>query len=694
MSTIVRRFQLSTSTCFVLEFGDLYIRFFANAQQVTQSGSPYEIASPYAEADLFGLQFVQVNDVMYITHKDYAVRSLIRTADDDWTLAEVDFDQPAFLDENLTTTTITPSGLTGSITLLASPDIFDALHVGSFWRIGHLREASTLSHDIDANESSSTIEVFGPFTLRSYGTWTADLLFQQSTDGGTTWETVHKIVGKSDQNLEIKGTAEEECLMRVTVQNYTSATSARATIEREDAVIYGIVEITAVNSGGSATATVIETLYAATATTYWAEGAWSGYRGYPRACTLHEQRLVFGGTAYQPSTLWGSVIDDFENFNRGEGNDDDSYVFTLAGLELNAVQWLASLKALLVGTTGSEWRVIGDELGGVITPSKVSAKQFSFEGSEYVQAENTGKAVMFVGRKGRILWEILPEGDSFTVTDLTLLAEHLTLAGGISQISWQRDARILWCVTSDGRLLGCTYNREQATLGWHRHETSGSFRSVTTIYGDTDAQDEVWFIVERVVDSAQVFYVERLNPADWEAREDYFGVDCGLSYDGSPETIFGGLTHLVGKTVVALVDGVVYSGLVVDAHGEVQLPSGVSGSVVHIGLAFTSLLSPFRLDADAQLGVHLGKTKTIDELSLRVYRSAGITYYFGATANTVLNLKPKDGQVATGLFGATEAEDQPLQMATKHDTDAQLTIRQTDPLPLTVLAMRVGYAVS
>lgn len=693
MAAILRRFQFSVSSSYVLEFGDLYLRFYVNGVQIDSSGSPYEIVTPYLEEDLLALQLVQVNDVVYICHPDYEVQKLIRNGDADWDLDEVVFDEPPFLDENLTTTTLTASHTTGAArTLTASAALFDVAHVGSYWRIGHLREADTLSHDIDANESSTTIEVFGPYTLRSYGTWTADLLFERSLDAGSTWETLHKVVGRSDQNLEIKGTTEEECLMRVTVQNFSSATAARATIEREDAVIYGIVEVTGYSSPTIVTVTVIETLYATTATELWAEGAWSPYRGFPRSCTLHEQRLVFGGTDHQPSTLWGSVIDDFENFERGT-NDDDSYVFTLAGLELNAIQWLASLKALLVGTTGSEWRVIGDEIGGVITPTKVSAKQFSYFGSEYLQAENTGEAVLFLERKAKRLREVRPNGDSFEVSDLLLVAEHLTRDGYVVQTAWQRDARILWCITSDGRCIAMTYNREQAVLGWHRHVTDGDFRSVATIYGDVDAQDEVWFVIERTINSAQVFYVERLNPEPWEERADYYGVDSGLSTaDGAtPAGSFAGLSHLAGQTVDALVDGVVYAGLEVDPHGEVNLPSGVTGSKVHIGLPFTSLLSPFRLDADTQLGIHLGRSKRIDSLSARLYRSAGVTYDFGGN---VLAVKLRPNQPALGLIGQDEADDVALTLATENSSDPRLTIRQSQPLPLTVQAMRIGYAVS
>lgn len=51
----------------------------------------YEISTPYLEADLGDLVFVQSADIITITHPSYAVRDLSRTGDISWTLAAVTF---------------------------------------------------------------------------------------------------------------------------------------------------------------------------------------------------------------------------------------------------------------------------------------------------------------------------------------------------------------------------------------------------------------------------------------------------------------------------------------------------------------------------------------------------------------------------------------------------------------------------
>jgi hypothetical protein len=95
------------------------------------SGKVYEIVSPYAEADLDELQFVQSADVLYIVHEDYAPRKLSRTGDAAWTLTAIDFLDGPFGSVNTdTANTLTPSGTTGSITVTAVNDTFVSTDVG------------------------------------------------------------------------------------------------------------------------------------------------------------------------------------------------------------------------------------------------------------------------------------------------------------------------------------------------------------------------------------------------------------------------------------------------------------------------------------------------------------------------------------------------------------------------------------
>lgn len=695
-------FEFSTSTSFIIEVGDFYMRFFTNGQPVMSGGSPYEISTPYAVADVFALKHQQINDVVYITHPDYPVYKLTRLADDNWTIAAVAFDTPAMLDENTTDTTITVDGDTGSISMVASADIFQPGHVGSYWRLGFIRDAFSLGYDIAANATSNGYSFIGTWSLRTYGIWEADIAIERRLEGSSTWFRLFTVSGKSDRNIDETGEAEAGAEYRFVVENYVSNTGGRLVFESPDSIGYGFVQITDVGSGMEATATVIEDLKylryigdpdGVPTTTFWAEGAWSDVRGYPRAVTVHEQRLLFGGTSFQPSTWWGSVVDDYENFLYGS-EDDAAYMLTLAGLQLNMIQWMVSSTALIIGTSGGEWAVSGDQTGATITGTRVDAKQQSSFGSEYIAALEQGGQVLFVQRKGLRLREVgySIENGAYNANDLTAFASHLT-AGGMVMFAFQRDPTpTLWVVTSDGQLLGLTYDREQNVVGWHRHETSGTFEAVACIYGDTDADDEVWVVVARMVGTQTVRFVERLNPVHWTAKADAFFVDCGLTYDGSPATTFT-IAHLPDTEIDVLADGKPILGVMTNGAGQFTLDT--PASIVQAGLRFTSELKPFRFDADSNVGAHAGRVKRITTASLRLMRSSGGQYVF--------NGEEKDIEIPQGtsipdptnppIIGDLAPVDVPVDFYTGHEYDPTFVVRQSDPLPLSVVLMQVGYDV-
>ena len=102
-------FEFSTTQTYILEFGNTYIRFYKDKGQIQDSGSAYEISSPYLTAELFEIKFAQSADVMYITHPNHEVMKLSRTGHTSWTLAEVAFTDGPYLATNSTTTTLTPA---------------------------------------------------------------------------------------------------------------------------------------------------------------------------------------------------------------------------------------------------------------------------------------------------------------------------------------------------------------------------------------------------------------------------------------------------------------------------------------------------------------------------------------------------------------------------------------------------------
>lgn len=138
--TVLMGFEFNVENAYQVEVGDAYFRFYTQHAQIQSGGSPYEIVSPYAATDLLDsnklplYQTAQSADVMFIVHSDYAVRSLNRTTDTNWSVNTIEFNDGPYLPENDSATTLTLSGTTGSVTVTASADAFVSTDVGRLIR--------------------------------------------------------------------------------------------------------------------------------------------------------------------------------------------------------------------------------------------------------------------------------------------------------------------------------------------------------------------------------------------------------------------------------------------------------------------------------------------------------------------------------------------------------------------------------
>ena len=697
-------FNFSTTTTFILEIGHLYIRFFASRTQVLSGGSPYEISSPYQEADLKELQITQINDVVYIAHANYPPYKLSRIADTNWTLTKVSWLTPPTMDENITTTTITPSAASGNISLHASSAIFQSAHVGSQWQLLWVRNTGSLTGSINANGYSTgyttgSIDLTGNWDFYTFGTWNATIRILRNSEANvnagifdvTKMEVIREWTSASDRNVTANGTETDRCQLVVQILNYTSNTNGRFTLESRDFKTGGVVTITSYAGPQDVYATVNSWLgnSYATPTVYWSEGAFSDVQGYPKAVTMHQQRLFFGGNKTKPNTLWGSQINDFENFKTG-ALDTDSLRFTLAASEGNRINWMLSQQQLLIGTTGDEWSIGAADTSKAFSASNVLARRQSSYGSKYMRAIMVNDVMLFVQRNGRKVRELVYsfQKDGWVAADLTLLAEHIT-QGQINEIAYQSQPdAILWGINGNGYLTGMTYERDQQVVGWHRHVTDGTFESVATCYGN-GTEDEVWMVVNRTINGATVRYIEsfRLNwryTLDQSDKTNWFYVDAGKQIvNGSPSATVTGLSHLIGKTVSILADGNQHPPLVVDGTGSITLQ--YPATTVNVGLPYASILEPMKFDASLQDGTAQGRKQRLHRVRARFYKSLGGD--FSSNGTDFDTIPARDINDPMDSSPPVFSGEKHLTIASGYSDNARIILRQNNPLPMTVIAI-------
>ena len=457
----------------------------------------------------------------------------------------------------------------------------------------------------------------------------------------------------------------------------------------------GYAKITGVTDTTNATIEILTTLSASTATADWRLGSFSDTTGHPSSVTFFEQRLVFAGTSNEPQTLFFSRSGDYENMDANIGGtiaDDDAIIYTIASNQVNAIRFMTATRTLIVGTAGGEFTVSGGGTDVAITPTNILIKKQSNHGAANVDAISAGNATLFLQRAKRKIRELAYnfDVDGYLAPDMTILAEHIT-EGGITQMAYQQEPnQIVWMTRSDGELVGLTYQREQQVTAWHRQIFGGSFgsgnavcESVAVIPTD-DTEYQVYVIVKRTINSITRRYVEYLNNFDFTETDNttFNFLDSQLDYSGSATTTITGLEHLEGQVVSILADG--------STHPDKTVSSGAitldrSSTKVKVGLSYTSLLQTMRLDAGAANGTSQGKTKRIYDISLRLFESVGVEVGPDLSNMERIPFRSSADDMDTAIPVFTG--DKEIEFRGNYETDGFIFVRQTQPLPLTVLSL-------
>lgn len=670
------RFEFSATIAYVLEFGDLYVRFYTERGQLLSGGVPYEIVSPYSLANLTNddgtcaLKVVQSGDVLYIANqkRTIAPQKLTRLATTSWAFSEYQPDQGPFLETNTGTTTIYASGSTGSVTLTASAATFASTDVGRLVRL-----------------QVQNLDVKPWETGKSYST--NDLVRY----GGKTFKALNTATSGTSPPIHDSGNAYDGI--------------AGVQWAYQDAG-YGVARITAFSSSTSVTADVIvdatnglnqlpaNVVGSGNASTRWALGAWSGTTEYPGTVAFFRNRLIWAGR----QRLWASVPNDFENMAGdffGVTRADSAIWTQVQAEDVNDVLWLVGAQRLMIGTGGGEFYLSELTTTDPLGPANYKIERISKQRVRAVQPLAVGTSLLYVQRAGRKLLGIdyTVESDNFVSSDLAVLANRIT-RGGIVDMAFQSEPwSVVWCVLSNGRLLGFTYDRQQEVTGWHRHPVGGDgfVESVAVVPSPDGSREDLWIVVRRTINGSTVRYVEFLE-APWEGPDedgtngddqaDAFYVDSGLTYDGAATTSITGLSHLEGETVQILADGATQPDKTVTG-GAITLSR--AASVVQVGLQASARLVTMRLEAGSGDGTSQGKTKRVHRAVVRFGDTLGGAV--GQYGGTVDDISTRSPSTPMGEPEPIFSGDVDVDFPGDYETDCRIEIRQDQPLPMTVVAI-------
>ncbi len=436
----------------------------------------------------------------------------------------------------------------------------------------------------------------------------------------------------------------------------------------------------------------------------WAFESWNPVYGYPRSVAIFQERVCFGGTDYEPHTIWFGVagnlwiimntklLQDVSSDVSGLGYygawvASDAFQRTLSANRVNNIQWMTSDRHLQVGTASAEHAV--SKIDGLFDDSHAQHTTLTFYGSNDSAAIPVGHSTVFVSGDGKSVRELSysEENGSNVSRIVSSLAEHLTYhlidedtqsiyGTEITKLVHQASRGTVWCLTNNNSLVGFVLERSSETLAWHKHVIGGAGVSVLSIAITPDDQgdfDTLFMLVSRTINGSSVTHIEMLGD-DFRATKMYghynaAGRNYPIYMDSmvlaayvSPNNFT--VAHLVGEVVVVVVKGINEGIQTAGVGGAIAVADATAGAGdVVVGLPYKSILKSMKIQEGSRIGDPQVLIKRIDTLLLTIENSktCKVGSHVGNTETRILkdldNVNLYDGE-DTVLVDSSPDEEQ------------------------------------
>jgi len=578
-------FEFSVDDSYMLAFTNNRMYVFKDKALITNingSGNDY-LVTTIGSAQLGTMCYTQSADTLIVVHEDIIPKKIVRGANDStWTISNVTFDsvpQYAFsLSTSNPAANITPSDVSGKVTITASSGVFNSGHVGQYI------------------------------------------------------------------NAEPQG--------RAKIIQYNSSTSVNVVTE------FPFFNTSAISSGNWE----LETGY---------EDVWSGSRGYPRSVTFHQGRLFFGGSKSRPSTIWGSKVALFFDFEAVEGLDDDAVEATLDTNTFNAIVDLISGRDLQVFTTGGEFYVPQEGLTP-ITPTDFFLSSTSRNGTkEGIRVKQLESGVLFIQRQGKQLSEI-----AYSDTQLTYITSKISLLSGHllknptsmdirRAVATDENDLLLIVNGDDGTIAAYSLLRAQNVIAPSEFVTNGSYIDV-----GVDITD-IYTVVKRDDNGTDKYYIEVFDDT---VLTDSAVTGTTASLDAS---------HIDGQTVHVISDGFVEEDQTADSAVTFVTQPTTSGEV---GMHFDVEVKTMPVDLRIQTGTRIGFKKRIVEVNALIYETQNLVINGNLVPIRTLGAGVLD--TAVPEFTGTKV----LHGILGYSNEGQITVTQSAPMKFTLLGLEYKVA--
>jgi hypothetical protein len=404
------------------------------------------------------------------------------------------------------------------------------------------------------------------------------------------------------------------------------------------------------------------------------EDVWSSSRGWPRTATFHEGRLYFGGSRARPSTIWGSKVGFFFEFQPVEAYDDDAVEATLDTNTYNAIVDIISGRDLQVFTTGGEFYVPQDTQQPV-TPSnffiRTSSRNGSREGIRVVQIDS---GTLYMRRQGKALAEFIYSDStlSYLSNSISLLSSHLLKEPREMAIrkatSTDENDLLLVVNEEDGSIAAYSLLTQQSVVAPSELITDGSFIEVGVDISD------IYVITKRTFDGTDKYFIELFDTNVF--------TDC--AFTGGVASSLSSLPH-EGAALNIIADGNILADETVSS-GAITFDRA-SATSYEVGLPFSVEIKTMPIERDVGTGTRIAFKKRVVEVN--------------AILNNTQHIIINGNLIPIRAFDTVGTLDNPTTQFTGikslygirgYAKTAQITVSQEYPLRMTLLGLEYKVA--
>ena len=653
----------------------------------------YEIPNPYAAADLFNIHYVQSADVLTLVHPGYAPRELRRLGATQWTLTTINFAAPISAPTGLTLTRSlvhTEYNYTYVVTAVASDDVSESVASSSATIAGDFGKAGYyITISWSAVSGASRYRVYklqgGLYGFIGETATTSIVDDNIAPDMGITppvYDTVFAstnnypgAVSYFEQRRIFAGTNNSPQTMWMTRSGTESDMSYSIPTEDTDRIKF---RVAAREANTIRHIVPLTQLLALTSAAEWRISPVNSDVITPTTISVRPQSYI-GASNVQPSIVNNTVIYCAARGGhvRELGYSWQASGFVTGDLSLRAPHLFDTYNIVDMCYSKSPhpllWFVSdnGRLLGMTYVPEQqVNAWHWhdtdgTFESCTAVAEGN--EDALYVIVKRTIGGATKRYVERFETREITSIEDCFFVDSGLSY---------------DGTNTTATTVTVTGGTTWGSGDTLTITASASTfIAGDvgdvivlTDASGNKYRLTITAYTSGTVV----------SARTD---ITLPVALRGVATTVWAwardsvsGLSHIEGKTVSILADGAVMPQEVVSS-GSITIDR--PATMIHVGLPYDSDLQtmPISLNID---GAGQGRYKNINHAWLRVYRSSGI--FVGPSTDKLTEVKQRTTE-PYGTPPSLKTDEVDVQLTPSWASSGQIYIRQSDPLPLSVIGL-------